>query len=132
MRIAVPVIDGLLSQHFGHSEKFTFFRVSDQDATFVPDGEAMPPAHGHGVLPRWLSERDVKVVIAGGIGSRALSLFEGTGITVVSGAPSHTPERIVREFLAGSLQTTSEACADSHEGHACGRHNGACMCGDHR
>jgi ATP-binding protein involved in chromosome partitioning len=129
VRIAIPITNGLLSKHFGHSERFAFFRVNEQDATFVRDGEAAPPTHSHGVLPRWLKELGVNVVIAGGMGSRALPLFDSTGIAVIIAAPSCAPDQVVREYLAGSLQISNGAC--TQDGHSCGHHQGGCECGGH-
>jgi ATP-binding protein involved in chromosome partitioning len=110
MKIAIPLANGLLCQHFGHCEQFAFFDVS-------PDGhdalEATPvaaPEHAPGLLPRWLQERGVDVVVAGGMGSRAQALFAQAGVRVITGAPSVSAEQAVRDFLAGTLVTGDNAC----------------------
>jgi predicted Fe-Mo cluster-binding NifX family protein len=50
------------------------------------------------------------VIIAGGMGSRAQSLFDQNGIQVVVGASSGPPDLIVRDFLDGRLSTGANVC----------------------
>jgi predicted Fe-Mo cluster-binding NifX family protein len=50
------------------------------------------------------------MVIAGGMGARALALFADNRITVVVGAPAETPERLVGDYLAGTLKTGGNVC----------------------
>jgi ATP-binding protein involved in chromosome partitioning len=43
------------------------------------------------------------MIIAGGMGQRAQGLFTEHGIKVLVGAPAVTPEKLVADFLAGTL-----------------------------
>jgi predicted Fe-Mo cluster-binding NifX family protein len=52
----------------------------------------------------------VKVVIAGGMGRRALDLFSQRGIRVAIGAPSAQPEKLVEQYLQGTLITGENLC----------------------
>ena len=55
--------------------------------------ETLPaPKHEPGAFPRWLHSLGVQVVIAGGIGQRALVLFAQQGINVVAGLPDEPAE----------------------------------------
>ena len=65
-----------------------------------------------GLLPEWLSERGVNLIIAGGMGARALDLFAQKGIEVIAGAPVDTPERLVAAYFQGTMGTTANACSD--------------------
>jgi len=108
MRIAMPTVGGKLSMHFGHSEQFVLFDIEDQT---VQKREALtPPAHEPGLLPRWLKEKGVTIVIAGGMGGRAQTLFEQAGIHVICGAFSEEPEEVVDSYLKGTLETGDNAC----------------------
>jgi len=69
-----------------------------------------PPPHEPGVLPGWLHELGVDVIIAGGMGQRALGLFGENGIKVVTGAPALTPEELVHQYLANTLVTGENVC----------------------
>ena len=110
MRFAITTAGGKLCLHFGHCESFA---IVDTD----PDGKKAaarefltPPPHEPGVLPRWLAEQDVEVIIAGGMGARAQGLFAQNGIAVVVGAPQEAPEALVNAYLAGSLTTGDNVC----------------------
>ncbi len=108
MRIAIPTYDGKLAQHFGHCEAFVVVDVEDGEVT--ASDQVTPPTHAPGVLPRWLAEQGCSVIIAGGMGRRAQDLFTTNGITVVYGAPELPAEDLVRQYLAGTLQTSDNLC----------------------
>jgi len=110
MRIAIPVTNGKLSQHFGHCEQFVVIDV-DPDAKTITKTEMLaPPAHEPGALPRWLSEMSVNIIIAGGMGQRAQQLFEQNNIDVIVGAQDNTPEQLVQKYINGLLQSGENIC----------------------
>jgi len=110
LRIAVPVAQGALCLHFGHCEQFAVFDT-DPDTKSIQEKQLLtPPPHEPGVLPRWLHEQGAQVVIAGGMGARAQSLFTQNGILVVVGAPSENPEQVVTDYLCGKLKTGVNMC----------------------
>lgn len=110
MRIAIPVTGGMLSQHFGHCEQFVIFDADTETGDFNAGETLTPPVHEPGLLPRWLGEKKVDVVIAGGMGQRAVSLFTEQGIKVITGAASLSPAELAAAYLAGRLQTGDNAC----------------------
>ncbi len=110
MKIAVPVAQGRLSAHFGHSEQFVVFEVDEQSKEILKKSSHVPPPHEPGLLPRWLHELGVNLIIAGGMGQRAQQLFAQNGISVVVGAPADTPEDLVAAYLSESLQAGENIC----------------------
>ncbi|MFP3929064.1 MAG: NifB/NifX family molybdenum-iron cluster-binding protein [Desulfobacteraceae bacterium] len=110
MRIAIPLANGRLSMHFGHCEHFALIDVDPDSGKVVERQDVDAPPHQPGLLPRWLEERGTRVLIAGGIGQRAQSLLTEMGIRVVVGAPSETPEKLVDDYLAGTLQVGDNIC----------------------
>lgn len=110
MRIAVPVASGRLAQHFGHCEKFALVDVDSATKAITASTEVEAPEHQPGLLPLWLKERGVNLVIAGGMGSRAHSLFQAASIEVLTGAPVNSAVAIVRQYLDGNLVTGDNAC----------------------
>jgi len=110
MRIAIPLAEGKLCMHFGHCERFALIDVDTTSKNIVGREDVVPPPHEPGLLPPWIAERGAKLVIAGGMGQRAVSLFSEQGITVVVGAPADTPERLVAGYLAGTLKTGGNVC----------------------
>lgn len=110
MRFAIPLADGRLAMHFGHCEAFALIDAEPgSDAGFRREDVPAPP-HQPGLLPAWLAERGATLIIAGGMGQRALGLFAAQGIQVVMGAPAETPERLVAQYLAGTLRSGENVC----------------------
>ena len=110
MRYAVPVSGGVLSLHFGHCEHFALIDV-DEDKKEITKKELVPsPGHEPGLLPQWLAEQGVSFVIAGGIGSRAQSLFQQNNIGVIIGTMENDPEKAVLSHLDGKLATGDNIC----------------------
>ncbi len=118
MRIAIPVENTLLSAHFGHCEEFAMVTVEENKV--VERERIKAPRHQPGLFPRWLGSLGANVIIAGGMGHRAIQLFEQNGIEVVVGAPSVPVEELVEAYLSGSLVSTGGGCA-----------GGQGNCGDH-
>jgi len=108
--VAVPVAQGVLCAHFGHCEQFALVTVNRQDKTITETKMLTPPPHEPGVLPKWLAEQGAHLVIAGGMGSRAQSLFTQAGIQVLVGAPAKSPEDLVGAFLRDELTTGANIC----------------------
>ena len=94
MKIAIPLAEGKLTAHFGHCQNFAIIEVENNQ---IKNQEILvPPAHEPGVLPRWLHEMGANVIIAGGMGQRAIDLFSHNSISVVTGAPSLETEELVK------------------------------------
>ena len=110
MRIAVPLVQGRLSLHFGHCDQFAIFDINGETNEVAERQEATPPVHAPGVLPKWLHENNVTVIIAGGMGQRAQQLFSRNNIEVVIGAPNKTPEELVSAYLDKTLETGDNIC----------------------
>ena len=110
MRIAIPLANGKLAMHFGHCDRFALVDVDQVEKKLLKREDIDAPPHQPGLLPPWLAERGAGVIIAGGMGQRAQGLFAEQGIQVVVGAPVDTPERLVGDYLAGTLRTGENVC----------------------
>lgn len=110
MKIAIPLAQGALSRHFGHCEQFALVEVDEAQRKITGQTRVTPPPHEPGVLPRWLHEQGADVIIAGGMGQRAQSLFAENGIRVVVGVEGGTVEEVVAAYLSGSLRAGANLC----------------------
>jgi predicted Fe-Mo cluster-binding NifX family protein len=110
MRIAIPVTNGRLSAHFGHCEQFAIIDVDTNIKRIKSQHLVTPPAHEPGILPKWLSGICIDLVIAGGMGQKALQLFKQNDIDLVIGAPDNTPQELVIQYLTGQLQCGQNVC----------------------
>lgn len=119
MRIALPIVGGALSAHFGHCENFAFYNI-DEGSKSISSSESLPsPEHQPGLLPRWLAENGATVVIAGGMGPMAVQLLEQNGIKVVLGATENDPEKAVLAYLGGVLESGDNVCNHGDGDHEC-------------
>ena len=105
---AIPVTRGILDSHFGHSKAFALLTVKDDK--IIKNETAMAPPHEPGKLPVWLKEQGVNKVIVGGIGHKAVEIFERNDIEVISGAPCERATMVVEMFLNGLLKTGENTC----------------------
>ncbi len=110
MKIAIPTANGVLCPHFGHCQQFAIIDIDPETKSISSSEMVTPPPHEPGVLPRWLSEMGCNMIIAGGMGQRAVGMFQQNGVEVVVGAPVAKPEEIVTAYLSGTLQTGGNAC----------------------
>jgi ATP-binding protein involved in chromosome partitioning len=110
MKIAIPVAEGKLGMHFGHCGEFALLDVDEKTKKVTGKQMLTPPPHEPGVLPKWLREQGATVIIAGGMGQRAQSLFAESGIKVVVGAPAETPEQLASRYLEGTLVSGTNVC----------------------
>ena len=108
MRIAIPVVNKKLSVHFGHAEKFYFFDIENKK---IKNNEILnPPVHDVGTIPKWVSQQKATDIIAGGMGQMAIDLFNKAGVNVHIGAQIQDPEKLIVEFLNGTIQLNSNLC----------------------
>jgi len=110
MKIAIPTANGKLDGHFGHTRLFTIYDVDDQSKKINSKNEVVPPKHEPGVLPRFLRDEKVDVILTGGMGPSAQSMLEGFGVKVVIGVNSIDVDQIIDEYLKDSLVAGVNTC----------------------
>jgi predicted Fe-Mo cluster-binding NifX family protein len=111
-KIAIPMENGKLCTHFGHCEYFAIASIEDGHVAGME--EQTPPAHEPGVYPRWIASLGVTDVIAGGMGQKAIELFNQQGINAFVGCPANGANEILEDFLAGKLVLSANYC--NHDG----------------
>ncbi len=138
IKIAFPSSDKVtIDGHFGKTKEFAVYTIKETDVIAV--NHIVPPPHVPGSIPSFLSNEDVDVIITGGMGQRAIQMFEHFGIDVILGAVGRIDVNL-NEYLGGFLSSQDSTCnhgqqhehEHNHEG--CGNHdhNGTHEhCGDH-
>jgi predicted Fe-Mo cluster-binding NifX family protein len=109
MKIAIPMEEDKLCTHFGHCRNFAVVEVDD-GKNIVTVSHIPAPPHEPGLLPGWLAERGINLVIAGGIGARAEGMLIEKGIEVIIGAPQDTPENLAKAYLNRKLSSGKNLC----------------------
>lgn len=107
-RIAIPLEGGILCSHFGHCQQFAI--IDAENNTVTDESLVTPPPHEPGLLPGWLAEKGVTDVIAGGMGQRAIGLFNDRKINVFVGAPIKKPADLAKDLLNNTLVAGANYC----------------------
>lgn len=108
-KIAIPVDNtGVLDSHFGHCKFFAIVEVENN--TIIAEEALIPPPHEPGVLPKWLVQKGVTDVLAGGMGNKAIQIFNYNNVNVFVGAPKTTARELVQGFLNQSIQFNANYC----------------------
>ena len=129
MKIAVTYENGLIFQHFGHTEQFKIYDV--QDGRIHNSEVVKTNGSGHGALAGMLSSLGVDVLICGGIGVGAQMALAQAGIKLYGGVCGDA-DKAAEAFVSCELRYDPDAKCDHHEhhhgeGHTCGDHG----CGKH-
>jgi predicted Fe-Mo cluster-binding NifX family protein len=114
MRISVPSmgnrgLDEHVGEHFGRVPTYTIFDTETEQVEVIPNtSEHMG---GRGYPPELLSKAGVNVMVCGGLGRRAIMMFEQMGIHVYVGARG-TVRDAIQMYRSGSLEeaTDENAC----------------------
>ena len=117
MKIAVTYEDGSVFQHFGHTEQFKVYEISDGQ---VVSAELLSAGgSGHEALATLLKEHGIDVLICGGIGGGAASALSEQGVELCAGASGDADEAVAA-YLRGELADTGVNCDHHGEEHSCG------------
>ena len=119
MRIGVTYDNGMIFQHFGHTEQFKLYDVENVEIkqTQVVDTNGQ----GHGALSSFLTQAGVEVLICGGIGSGAQTALSEAGIKLFGGANGRADEAVLA-YINGQLNYNPNVHCSHHE-HSCGEHH---------
>jgi len=115
--IALPLENGVLCEHFGHCQEFAIVELEDNKIVSIK--EVTPPEHVPGLYPRWVAGFGVTDVIAGGMGQKAIQLFNAQQINAFVGAPQKSARELVEDFLNNKLELSANYCHHD-ENHSCG------------
>ena len=114
MLIGIPAetddgLDSPVFPHFGRAPYFALVDTETGECRSVVNGSS----HNGGTKlpPEWLHEIGVEALVCGGLGQRAISLFEEHSIPVYIGA-ADTVRGMVEAFNEGRLQlaTLADGC----------------------
>lgn len=107
IRIAVAKKDKSISDHFGHCDGYEIFDIKEKEVT--NRGFLAYPGDKPGFLPRFLAEKNVDIIISGGMGTSAQELFRKNDIKVIVGM-SGDIEEAVRKYLEGEIKSNNSVC----------------------
>jgi len=116
MRVSIPTrdengLEGIVEQHFGKAPTYTIIDTETDQVIVIPNtSEHMG---GVGLPPEYLNQNGVDVMLCGGLGFKAVRMFESYGIKVFVGAGG-TVRETFEAWKAGKLQnaTAENSCSE--------------------
>lgn len=102
------------AHHFGRCPFYVFITVSDNNNVMKTESVENPFYNGHepGIVPQFIADNKADVIIAGGMGPRAIEWFNRLGVkAVTSTAP--TVGDLLNNYLSGTI-TSAESCHESN------------------
>ena len=126
MKIAVTYENGLIFQHFGHTEQFKIYDI--EDGKIISSEVIDTNGQGHGALAGVLGGAKVDALICGGIGMGAQMALAAAGIQLSGGVQGDADEA-AQALAEGRLEYDPDAKCNHHgheEGHECGHGDHEC------
>lgn len=121
MRIAISAqekngLDSQISHHFGRCPFYVLVDTQEEKIQAVQSVDN-PFAQNHqpGMVPGFIHDQGVDVMISGGMGRRAITFFDEYGIQVATGADGTVRTTLDRYFM-GQLGG-AQPCRESVEHH---------------
>lgn len=113
-KVAIATDGLMVAQHFGRCPAYTIFEINNG----IPANKTVlqNPGHQPGFLPRFLAEKGVNCIIAGGMGPRAQDLFMEQGIDTIIGVTGPV-EEVIKSYLNGTLTGGESLCEHDQHGH---------------
>lgn len=107
-------LEGSLSPHFGRCPYYTVVEIEDGQVLEVKVVEnPYYRSHAPGVVPHYIKSLGADVIIAGGMGPRAIEMFEQFGIEVVTTGWQAPVGEVLQAYLEGNLRGV-RACEEHH------------------
>lgn len=122
MRIVVSsdsnkALDSSVSHHFGRCPYFTVINIENSEIlnTEVVENPFFS-SHSPGQVPDFINSLGADVMISGGMGGRAISVFSNYGIKCSTGASGFV-KKAVTQFLSGYLSDAAPCRESVEHGH---------------
>ncbi|MDD1709719.1 MAG: dinitrogenase iron-molybdenum cofactor biosynthesis protein [Methanoregulaceae archaeon] len=109
-RVAIAIDGNGVSSHFGHCEKFTVYHIRNNE--ILHHEIILNPGHEPGKLPRLLASCGITHVLAGGMGLKAVQLFEEQGVHVTCGI-SGPVVQVIDDFMKDRIVAGESTCHHS-------------------
>lgn len=113
MKIAIPESGGRVNEHFGRSTSFTVVEIENDQVVDMETVSATGLQHNHEGVTELLKEKEVTVVIAGGIGSGMRDALESQGFEVLMGASGNV-KMVAETYARGDFVSKGSVCNHHH------------------
>jgi predicted Fe-Mo cluster-binding NifX family protein len=110
-------LEAVLSHHFGRCPYYVLVDIDDNEIKKV-DAVQNPfyESHGQaGEVPTFINSLGAQVIIAGGMGPKAIGFFEQFGIEAITGVSGMVREAI-KAYMSGQIEG-AKPCSDNDVSH---------------
>lgn len=128
MKIAIATEGNNVSSHFGKCENFTIVEL--ENSKVINEKVISTVGNQHGLLPGYLKQQGVDVVIAGGMGDGARENLVSSGIEIISGITGNIKDAI-NNYIKGELRSLNSGCSGHGQSHSPDHGGSGCSCGHH-
>lgn len=108
MKIAIATDNNSVSAHFGRCPFYTIFDI--EEGEIVNRIEVPNPGHATGTIPKFMNDKGVNVMIAGGMGWRAQEFFKEFGIETLMGITGKIDD-VIEKIKKGTLKGGESLCS---------------------
>jgi len=121
MIIAIPStgpegLDSEVSMHFGRTSYYTFVKVENGEIKDVQSIATPFEEHGPGDIPSFIKDNGGELVLAYGMGHRAVEFFQMLGIDVILGVHGKVGD-VISAYLNKNLKVVEDWKATGDFGH---------------
>ena len=111
-------LDGEMSMHFGRCPSYLVALVEDDGNISSTEVVENPLFNQHkpGEVPRFISSLEANVIIAGGMGPKAIDMFNDFGIDVVTGVGGKVGN-VLQAYLNGEISGAAGCNHDNDHSH---------------
>ena len=120
MKVCIPTageggIDDLVGQHFGRVPTYTIVDTDTDEVEVIRN--TSEHAGGVGLPPELISKTDTHIMLCGGLGPKAVTMFEQVGIDVFVGAAGSVRDAIDAWKSGMLMEATDENACREHRHH---------------
>jgi len=114
-------LDSTIAHHFGRCLFYVFVEIEGKEVIGI-QGEENPYYQSHipNAVPKYIAEKDAQIIVAGGMGPRAVGLFEELHISPVVGVAGTVKDVLLRiidgEYSTVTTKSYDPSKHDKHKG----------------
>lgn len=110
-------LEAVLSHHFGRCPYYVLVDIDDEEIKGVrAEQNPFYESHGQpGEVPNFIKNLGAQVMIAGGMGPKAIGFFEQFGIHAITGASGMVGE-VIKAYMSGQIEG-AKPCSDHNSSH---------------
>lgn len=109
-RVAIPVIEGLLSNFFGQCNHYELYLI--EDGIVRSEEIEIPPKQDIADMLEWIENKGITDIVVHRIDKINIKLFHPHRINIFVGIPIDTPQNIIEDYINGNLKSNQQIISE--------------------